>query len=305
LKDLLGSLGRNKGFKLLALLLAVALWLAVGVEEPTETTLSVALELVNPPQGMMITSEIPPSLQVRVMGPGSAIRKLTQARLAQTIDLAGFKRGRHSIPLGSKTFNFPRGVQVTRVQPNPLTLTLAPTMVKTLHVQPVLEGKPPEGYEIAGVKVRPSQISIKGPYTEIADLRFLSTIPLDVSQLTAPATLAGDLDLKNLHLTLQDQSPILVDINVEPKRITRTISGVPVTANPQKARLIPAKVTLTLQGPMLELRDLKPGDLKAAVDTNNLAPGRHQLNVSVNLPPTITLVRVQPATITARIEKSP
>jgi YbbR domain-containing protein len=56
---------------------------------------------------------------------------------------------------------------------------------------------------------------------------------------------------------------------------------------------------------MLQLKDLKPGDLKAAVDTNNLAPGRHQLNVSVNLPPAITLVRVQPATIRARIEKSP
>ncbi|MBI4644219.1 MAG: hypothetical protein HY743_10980 [Deltaproteobacteria bacterium] len=94
MKDLLGSLGRNRGLKLLALLLAVALWFAVGVEEPTETTLSVALELVNPPHGMMITSEIPPSLQVRVIGPGSVIRKLTQARLAQTIDLAGFKRGR-------------------------------------------------------------------------------------------------------------------------------------------------------------------------------------------------------------------
>ena len=303
--DLIGSLGRNRGLKLLALLLAVALWFAVGVEEPTETTLSVALELVNPPKGMMITSEIPSSLQVRVVGPGSVIRKLTQARLAQTIDLSGFKRGRHYIPLGAKNFHFPRGVQVTRVQPNPLTLTLAPTLVKTLEVQPVLEGKAPEGYEIAGVKVLPSQISVKGPYMEIADLKFLSTIPLDVSQLTASATLAADLDLKNLHLTLQDQSPILVEVTVEPKRITRTFSGVPVAANPHKARLSPAKVTLTLQGPMLQLKDLKAGDLKATVDTNNLALGRHKLNVSVNLPSSITLVSVQPATVIAWIEKSP
>jgi YbbR domain-containing protein len=178
-------------------------------------------------------------------------------------------------------------------------------MAKILTVQPVLEGNPPEGYEIAGVKVRPSQINVKGPSAEIADLKFLSTIPLDVSQLKAPATLAADLDLKNLHLTLQDQSPILVDVNVEPKRITRTISGVPVVATPQKARLSPSKVALTLQGPMLQLKDLKPGDLKAAVDTSNLAPGRHQLNVSINLPSAVTLVSVQPATITARIEKSP
>lgn len=305
MKRLFVSLGRNKGLKLLSLLLALALWFAVGGEEPAETTLSVALEMVNPPPGMMITSEIPPSLQVRVIGPGSAIRKLIQARLAQTIDLSGFKRGRHSITLGSKTFKFPRGVQVIRVQPNPLTLTLAPTMVRTLHVHPVLEGKPPEGYEVIGVKTRPSQIIVKGPHAEIEDLKFLSTIPLNVSQLTAPATLAGELNLQNLHLALPDQSPILVDVNVAPKIITRRISGVPVAANPQKARLSPAKVSLTLKGPMLELRKLKPGDLKPTVDTGNLAPGRHRLNVSVSLPPSLTLVRIKPSTITARVEKTP
>ncbi len=305
MKDLVGSFGRHRALKLLSLLLAVALWFAVGVEEPTETTLGVALELVNLQPGMMITSEIPPSLQVRVMGPGSVIRKLTQSRMVQTVDLAGFKRGRHSIPLGSKIFNFPRGVQVTRVQPNPLTITLAPTMVRTLQVQPALEGKPPEGYEIVGVKVRPPQISVKGPYGEIADLKSLSTIPLDVSHLTATATLAGELDFKNLHLALQDQSPILVDVSVEPKRITRTISGVPVAAAPQKARLSASQVTLTLQGPMLQLKDLKPGDLKATVNTDSLSPGRHRLNVSVSLPPGFTLERVQPGTVTAWIEKTP
>ncbi|MFZ5450250.1 MAG: YbbR-like domain-containing protein [Thermodesulfobacteriota bacterium] len=305
MKGFIGSLGRNRGLKLLSLLLAVSLWAAVGTEEPTETTLSMALELVNPPQHMMITSEIPASLQVRVMGPGSVVRRLTQSRLVQTIDLAGYKKGRHAIPLGPKNFNLPRGVQVTRVQPNPLMLTLATAMVRTLQIHPVLEGKPPEGYEITGVRARPSQISIKGPTTEIADLKFLPTIPLDVSQLTVSATLASELDLKNLHLALQDQSPILVDVEVAPKKITRNIFGVLVEAVPQKAHLSPSKVSLTLKGPMLELRNLKPAELKAAVDTSNLSPGRHRLNVSVNLPSSLELVRIRPATITARIVKSP
>jgi len=56
---------------------------------------------------------------------------------------------------------------------------------------------------------------------------------------------------------------------------------------------------------MLELRNLKPGDLKAVVDTGNLSPGRHKLNVSVNLPPAASLVRIQPTPVTVWIEKSP
>jgi YbbR domain-containing protein len=80
---------------------------------------------------------------------------------------------------------------------------------------------------------------------------------------------------------------------------------VPVQSHPQKARLSPAKVALTLKGPLLDLKDLKPEDLKTVVDTGNLTPGRHKLNVSVNLPPSITLVKIQPPAIEARIEKSP
>ena len=49
MKDWLASLGRHKALKLLSLLLALALWLAVGGEERTETTLSMSLELVNLP----------------------------------------------------------------------------------------------------------------------------------------------------------------------------------------------------------------------------------------------------------------
>ena len=65
----LASLGRHKALKLLSLLLALALWFAVSGEERTETSLHMALEFVNLPAKMVITSEVPAELQVRVIGP--------------------------------------------------------------------------------------------------------------------------------------------------------------------------------------------------------------------------------------------
>jgi YbbR domain-containing protein len=56
---------------------------------------------------------------------------------------------------------------------------------------------------------------------------------------------------------------------------------------------------------MLQLKDLKPGELQAAVNTADLPPGRHRLDVSVTLPSGFTLVRIKPGTVTARVEKSP
>jgi YbbR domain-containing protein len=288
--------------KLLSLFLALALWLAVGGEERTETNLNFALELVNLAPDLMITSEVPSSIQVRVMGPRGLIRSLSQGRLSHTLDLAGVKPGRHTFPLGVGSFSFPRGIQVTRVQPNPLVLTLTPTVTRTLPVQPVFLGRPPEGYEVKSVKTRPSKVTVKGPVSELEDLKFLPTIPLDVTNLTGPITLATDLDFKNLPIRLTEPVTLLADVDIGPKTTSRSFSGIPVVPQPQPARLSPAKVTLTLLGPWPKLKDLKPQeDLKAFVETEGLSKGRHRLKVQVQVPAGLILEKVSPSTLTVRV----
>jgi YbbR domain-containing protein len=299
----LASLGRNKGLKLLSFFLAVMLWFAVGGEERTETTLNLQLELVNLNPALMIVSEVPPHIQVQVTGPRSIIRSLSQSRLVHTVDLAGLKAGSHTILLGPSAFSFPRGITVSRVQPNPLNLTLAKTATRTLAVQPLLTGNPPEGYEVKSVKVRPDHVTVKGVESELENLKAISTLPINLSNLSGPVTLATDLDFKNLHITLKDQAPILVDLVIIEKIVQRTLPGVPVYASPQAARLNPAAVTVTLSGPFRRLRDLKPTELLATVDTQNLKPGRYNLRVSVHTPEGLQLQKISPPTVTARVAK--
>jgi YbbR domain-containing protein len=304
LKNWFGTLGRNRLLKLLSLLLAIALWFAVSGEERTETSLNMALELVNLHHNLMVTSEVPPAIQVRVVGPRSIINSLSQTRLSETIDLAGYKNGPHTFYLGPNSFAFPRGVQVIRIQPNPIYLTLAATMNQTLPIKPVLENNPPEGYKVTSVRTRPAQVTVKGPYPELAELNFIPTLPIDISHLKENAIIPTDLDFKKLHLSLKEPVPILADIQIGTKTLTRTFSGVPVLLQPQTAKAKPAHVALTLKGPWPLVHDLKADDLKAQVDTSNLTPGRHRLKVSAELPPGVSLVRSRPATITVTVPKS-
>src|SRR5208283_4374 len=148
LKNWLAHFGRNNGLKLLSLLLALALWFAVSGEERTETTLHMALEFANLPAQVAIVGEVPSELQVRITGPQSIVNELSQSRLTQTIHLANYKSGRHIFYLGPSSFSFPQGVMVIRIQPNPLTINLSPTISATLPIRPALAGNPPEGYEL-------------------------------------------------------------------------------------------------------------------------------------------------------------
>ncbi|MFZ5448625.1 MAG: YbbR-like domain-containing protein [Thermodesulfobacteriota bacterium] len=304
MKSWFGTLRRNRLPKLLSLLLAIALWFAVGGEERTETTLNMALEMVNLQQNLMVTGEVPPAIQVRVVGPRSIVNSLSQTRLSQTLDLANYKSGRHAFYLGPNSFAFPRGVQVVRIQPNPINLTLAATITRTLPIKPVLENKPPEGYEVISANTKPLQVTVKGPYSELAELKFLHTLPIDLSQLKDQTTIPTDLDFKNLHLTLTESVPILAEIHIGPKTLTRTFSGVPVLADPSSARVSPQLVTLTIKGPWPQVQSLKAEDLKARVDIQNLSPGRHRINLSVELPDGLSLVHSRPGTVTVTVPKS-
>ena len=158
-----GTLKRNRLLKLLSLLLAIALWFAVSGEERTETTLNMSLEMVGLNHSLMVTSEVPPAIQVRVVGSRSIVNNLSQSRLTQTLDLSGYKSGRHTFSLGPNSLSLPRGVEVVRIQPNPITLTLAATITRTLPVKPVLENNPAEGYELVSAHTRPAQVTVKRP----------------------------------------------------------------------------------------------------------------------------------------------
>jgi YbbR domain-containing protein len=303
LKNWFGTLKRNRLLKLLSILLAIAFWFAVSGEERTETSLNMTLEMINLNQNLMVTSEVPSAIQVRVVGPRSIVNSLSQARLTQTLDLNGYKSGRHTFSLGPNSFSLPRGVQVVRIQPNPITLTLAATITRTLPIKAVLENSPAEGYELVGVNTRPAQVTVKGPAPELAELQFISTLPIDLSFLKEHTVIATDLDFKNLHLALKDPVPVLAELQIGPKTLTRTFSGVPVLGDPQEARVSPAQVTLTLKGPWPLVHNLKAEEIKARVDTRNVAPGRHRLNVTVELPAGVSLVRSRPATVTVTLAK--
>ncbi len=299
-----GTLKRNRLLKLFSILLAIALWFTVSGEERTETTLNMSLEMVGLNHSLMVTSEVPPSIQVRVAGSRSIVNNLSQSRLTQTLDLSGYKSGRHTFSLGPNSLSLPRGVEVVRIQPNPITLTLAATITRTLPVKPVLENNPAEGYELISAQTRPAQVTVKGPSPELAELQFISTLPIDLSFLKEPTVVATDLDFKNLHLALKDPVPVLADIQIGPKTLTRTFSGLPVLTGPQEGRVSPAQVSLTITGPWPLVQNLKAEDLKARVDTRNLTPGRHRLTVSVELPAGVSLVRARPDTVTVTLAKS-
>ena len=77
---------KNAGIKMLSLVLAAGLWLAVARSPLAEVAITVPIELHNFPENLEIANEHIPEAQIRVRGPERSIRELRPNEIHVELD---------------------------------------------------------------------------------------------------------------------------------------------------------------------------------------------------------------------------
>src|ERR1700723_4765457 len=84
----------NFWLKVLSLLIATGLWLAISPDqEPAEVPIRVPIEFRHVPQGLEISSATIPEAQIRVRGPERLIRDLRSTDLHAELELVDAQAG--------------------------------------------------------------------------------------------------------------------------------------------------------------------------------------------------------------------
>jgi len=85
---------RNIGLKLLALALAILLWLTVAGEHVVERSLRVPLEFRNVPDALEIVGNAPDTVDVRLRGSSALLSRVQPGEIVAVLDLAARERAR-------------------------------------------------------------------------------------------------------------------------------------------------------------------------------------------------------------------
>jgi len=121
----IGLIVRHWELKLLALAFSAGLWVFVMTSEKTNVVLSLPLELGPVPQGLVVTSESPESVEVQLHGLRSALSLLSPESLRVRVNLTGARPGDLVVSLGPDQIVVPPGVSVLRVNPDVVHVALA------------------------------------------------------------------------------------------------------------------------------------------------------------------------------------
>ena len=254
--------------KLLSLAIALVLWLVVtGQNQPVTAHVNVQLNFIRPPS-LEISNEPPRTVDVMLTGSRSKLDDLTTLDLVATVDISDQRAGERVLRLADKAqISLPQGVKVDGFQPSAIPVRLEPIVERQVVVEPKLEGKPVDGYEVYSVQPNKGSVMLRGPESRVVAVEKVITEGIWLGghkeSFTAPNVA---IDVPDPKIDLIDP---VVSVNVEigERRVEKTFSDV-ATSSTNGARVQPANVSVTLLGPESEVASLKSGDIKIVFDGN-------------------------------------
>ena len=217
LQSLKHSITNNWALKVVSLVLATMLWMAVANQASSEIGLDVPLEYRNIPPQLEITGDMTNSVQVRLRGSSNVIKGLTAKDVPTTIDLSKMRTGEKIAALSPLNVQAPFGAEVIRVNPSSVRFTLERTLVKTVPILPTIIGQPPDEFEIGQIMVSPSSIQVEGPESRINSLSSIATVPVHVERRETRIEQTADLDVPDPQIRLQHPAPVNLKIDIHRK----------------------------------------------------------------------------------------
>jgi YbbR domain-containing protein len=248
--------------KLLSLAIALVLWLVVtGQNEPVTAHVNVQLNFIRP-QSLEISNDPPRTVDVMLTGSRNKLDDLTALDLVATVDISDQQPGERVLRLADKAqISLPQGVKVDGFQPSAIPIRLESIVERQIPIEPKLEGKPPDGYQVYAVRPSKGTALVRGPASRVNALQKVLTESIWLAGHKETFT-ARDLgiDVPDTKVDLLD--PVVsVQVEIAESSVERTFSGVPSSSANLKDVLGPPQ-TITVSGPPSILDKLKPEDLE-------------------------------------------
>ncbi len=290
---------------LIALVLAIILWYNVGGERRVDTSVMIPVEVINLPRELVISNQFKKQIEVTVNGPRSLILELESSQITRQIDLSKATPGTRVVTNDVDSINFPRGIDVLRIQPSSIILSLDKLVKRTFPINPVTTGDPMVGYILKRLKMEPEVISITGPETVLSQYDVLRTKVINIAGLNRSIQTQVPLDLEPAIVDLIGETTVTADIIIGLETVQKEYQ-LPLKAPPNSAEGTPKTVRVIASVPQYLLdQKLKIEDFLTVLvvvdEENNIGVIKVIPEKELELP--VEIVQIDPETI--RLEPEP
>ncbi len=273
-------LGANWGYKMGAVLIAIALWVMVTVSANPldERTFPVAIIPQNLESDLSML-ETTNQVNIRVQGTSAVLNNLTNADFQATIDLIGLRAGQTSVEV---QITAPDNITVLSLTPATIEVELKDIATESFPLEVEIIGEPPANYLMHNPLLSPEEISLSGPEDY---LNLVSRVYV-VADLNQIEDLSNPQYQKNTTIMVEDFNGNDITSyftnNIYPLAAQVTV---PIFHN-RPEEIIPIRISLTNEvapGYQLSLYSATPNAISVFGDLNDLQALSHISTAPIDL----------------------
>ena len=266
----------NLGFKGLSILLALFVWyLAKQVGEPIQMSFFAPVVFKNLPPNFQVSSDPPQvNISARTKNRGGILNPL---EVQAVLDLSSVQDGQVDYVLTESNIIAPVDIQITRITPPKVILSIEELIEKTLPVQVRHRGKVQKGFLLDSIEITPLSVQVRGPKTQLAPIETVTTMVIDLGELSRSTEMIVQLDLPQRSLQILDEGVgfYTAQVNLRSLPVKKRFDNVPVyLRNTAYVSVInPNAFNIFVEGPAEVVQSLNTSGLYGVIDLRKYKPG--------------------------------
>lgn len=209
---------RKLGLKVLSVCIAGLLWLVISGERVVERVLRVPVEFQNLPAGLDLVGNPPDTVDVRVRGSSGALSRIGPGEMATVLDFRNARPGRRLFHLTPGQVHGPYGIEVVQVGPSTITLEFERSGVRTVPVEPTVDGRPAPGYEVTRVSAEPAMVEVEGPESALKRLDAALTEPVLIADARESVREVVSIGVPDSSLRMRTPLTAVVTVTIAPRK---------------------------------------------------------------------------------------
>jgi YbbR domain-containing protein len=247
----------NLGFKLLAVILAVTLFLLVNTDRDREIMARVGVSYSLPDDKVLVSERID-EIRITVRGPWRRLRRFDEREIDRVnLDLgaaAAAGRGGGEVAITADMIRLPPGLTLTGWTPKTVAVAFEERVEKEVEVSPMVVGRPLHGFVVSEIAADPKTVRVRGAAGELADLAMIRTSEIRVDGRSSTVQAVVGLNPPD-GVEVMTARPVRVELQLEELLVTRRVPAVAVVLagdSVSSDALIaePATVEVVLSGSM-------------------------------------------------------
>ncbi len=204
---------------MISLFCVTGIWLSFSKGMETLATHEVPVEFMNPDQKMKIISSSASSVKLLISGARPLIKSIKPEQINIKLNLTQAAIGVNKLAITKENILLPPGIQLKKIEPSELDITLDTLIEKQLPIQPNWTGKLPKGLIMKEAKALPKTIQVTGGGMALKDISTIFTEQILLDKLTESGTVTIGLILTPPSLRLKNSKKIQIKYLISKKSI--------------------------------------------------------------------------------------